>query len=67
MMYFPQDEDVFNERMRINKQDSTEIQTEAVVLKDLTKVCCTVKLLQNFCIHQIQTSTNLFPHKLQLD
>lgn len=70
MIYFPQDEDVFDERMRINNQDSSEIETEAVVLKDLTKVCCTVKLLQNVCIHQIlykQVSASLFPHKLQLD
>ena len=45
MIYFPQDEDVFNERMRVNNENSTEIQSEAVVLKDLTKVCWTVKLL----------------------
>ena len=40
-----QDEDVFNERMRINNQDNSEIQTQAVVMKDLTKVCSIVKLL----------------------
>ncbi|KAL9959228.1 hypothetical protein ACROYT_G036325 [Oculina patagonica] len=33
-----EDEDVYNERMRINNQDNSEIQTQAVVLKDLTKV-----------------------------
>ena len=43
-IYFPQDEDVFNERMRVNSESSSEIQSEAVVLKDLTKVCCTVDL-----------------------
>lgn len=46
-IYFPQDEDVFNERMRVNNESSSEIQSETVVLKDLTKVCCTVKLRQN--------------------
>ena len=44
---------MFNERMRVNKESSSEIQSEAVVLKDLTKVCCIVKLRQNICIHQI--------------
>lgn len=44
MMYF-QDEDVFNERMRVNNESSSEIQSEAVVLKDLTKVCWTVKFV----------------------
>ena len=42
MIYFPQDEDVFNERMRVNNESSSEIQSESVVLKDLTKVCCTI-------------------------
>ena len=51
MMYF-QDEDVFNERMRVNNESSSEIQSEAVVLKDLTKVCLIVKLLWNVCLHQ---------------
>ena len=44
---------MFNERMRVNNESSSEIESEAVVLKDLTKVCCTVKLMQNVCIHQI--------------
>lgn len=44
MIYFPQDEDVFNERMRVYNESSSEIQSEAVVVKDLTKVCCTVNL-----------------------
>ena len=36
----PQDEDVFNERMRIYEQDNAGAQNEAVVLKGLTKVRC---------------------------
>ena len=66
MMYF-QDEDVFNERMRVNNESSSEIQSEAVVLKDLTKVCWIVKLLWNVCLHQTiyrWVSGKLFLHSL---
>lgn len=48
------DEDVFNERMRINNQDNSEIQTQAVVMRDLTKVCSIIQLLQDLYIQQIQ-------------
>ena len=43
--FFSQDEDVFNERVRIANLQNSEIQSEAVVLKDLTKVCCVIFLL----------------------
>ena len=45
--FFAQDVDVFNERMRITHQQNNETQMEAVVLKDLTKVCCMRRLYHN--------------------
>jgi len=40
---FKQDEDVFNERVRIlSDQEGNAVEAEAVVLKDLTKVCHTI-------------------------
>ena len=42
-VYLKQDEDVFNERVRIlSDQEGNAVEAEAVVLKDLTKVCYTV-------------------------
>lgn len=39
-VYLKQDEDVFNERVRIlSDQEGNAVEAEAVVLKDLTKVC----------------------------
>ena len=67
VIYFPQDEDVFNERMRVNNESSSEIQSEAVVLKDLTKVCCTGNLRWMIAfITYKQVSGILFPCKLQV-
>lgn len=43
MFNLKQDEDVFNERVRIlSDQEGNAVQAEAVVLKDLTKVCHTI-------------------------
>lgn len=56
MGYLPQDEDVFNERMRINEQDDTGIQNEAVVLKGLTKVTyypTPFLTKNNFCLDKL--------------
>ena len=42
-VYLKQDEDVFNERVRIlSDQEGNAVEAEAVVLKDLTKVCHTI-------------------------
>ena len=42
-VHLKQDEDVFNERVRIlSDQEGNAVEAEAVVLKDLTKVCYTI-------------------------
>ena len=42
-VHWKQDEDVFNERVRIlSDQEGNAVEAEAVVLKDLTKVCHTI-------------------------
>ena len=42
-VHLKQDEDVFNERVRIlSNQERNAVEAEAVVLKDLTKVCYTI-------------------------
>jgi len=65
MFNLKQDEDVFKERVRIlSDQEGNAVQAEAVVLKDLTKVCHTINSMYGKNRPRVRLYTLIFIKQL---